>query len=526
MEGDPGITRRWLLTMTCVALLAAACSGDDSDDRSAAGADGDEALVDEPADPLEITTDLGVVRGADSAVDDVRGFLALPYAAPPSGDNRWRLPQPRTEYDGVLEATAPGPSCPQDTGAALAAITPIPEADEDCLTLDVWSPTEAHDLPVLFWIHGGGLSSGSAHQLYYIGDDLASGGVVVVSPNYRLGPFGFLTTDELEAESDDGAYGNYGLADQVAALEWVQRNIAAFGGDPDNVTIVGESAGGFSVCGHLASPASEGLFVRAIIQSGGGCNRLQDGDAAQAEGAALLDAVGCDDIACLRDLPSDDVIVAPFSPSLVADGVRLTDTAQERAARGELADIPVLIGSNDNEEALFTLGTAEPADGELPGLFAEFTDDPDSLLALYPAENYDTNLARYRAMRTDVRFACPTLAFAGSAETGTYVYNYTYVSPDDPFGLGATHGAELVSLFAHPEGIVGLEPGLRGTDASMSADMQAAWVAFASHGDPGENWEPYSEGNRITRLDDPVELVAEIREGRCETVEQLTTLRR
>lgn len=516
------MTRRWLCTLACLGLLAAACSGDDDDGEAASS----EESPAPPADPLEITTDLGMVRGTDSAVEDVRAFLSIPFAAPPNGDNAWRLPQPRAEYDGVLEATEPGPSCPQDTEAALAAITPIPAADEDCLTLNVWSPTEARDLPVLFWIHGGGLSSGSAHQTYYIGDDLAANGVVVVSPNYRLGPFGFLATEELAAESDDGSYGNYGLADQVAALEWVQDNVAAFGGDPDNVTIFGESAGGFSVCGHLASPLSQGLFVRAIVQSGGGCDRLQDGGDAQAQGAALLEAVGCPDIACLRDKSADEVLAAGFDPSLVADSVRLTETAQDLAARGELDDIPVMIGSNDNEEALFTLGQAEPAEAQLPGLFSDFTEDPEALMALYPAEDFDTNLARYRAMRTDVRFACPTLAFAEAAETDTYVYNYTYVSPDDPFGLGATHGAELASLFAHPEGIVGLEPGLQGTDATMSDEMQAAWVAFATDGDPGEAWEPYGEGERITRLDNPIELVDEIRDGRCDSVRELTTLRR
>jgi para-nitrobenzyl esterase len=349
---------------------------------------------------------------------------------------------------------------------------------------------------------------------------------VVVSTNYRLGSFGFLATDELAAESEDGEFGNYGLADQVAALEWVQRNVAAFGGDPDNVTIAGESAGGFSVCGHLASPLSEGLFQRAIVQSGGGCNRLQEAAAAQAAGDELLQAVGCADIACLRETPTAELVAAGFDPSLVVDGVRLSDTALERAADGELDDIPVLIGSNADEETLFTLGMAEPTDAQLPGLFAEFSDDPDALLALYPAGEFDSNLARYRTMRTDVRFACPTLAFAEAADTDTFVYHYTYVSPGDPFGVGAAHGVELVSLFAHPEGIASRQPGLTGADATMSAAMQEAWAAFATDGDPGDSWSPYADGAQVTLLDDRIEQVDEIRGGRCPEVEELTALPR
>ena len=521
------MTRRWLSVVMCAVLVVAACSGDDGDDEAAGNARerGDDRAAEQPADPLEIHTDLGVVEGTDSAVDGVRAFLAMPFAAPPTGDNRWRPPQPRDPYDGVLDATAPGASCPQASGL-LSTITPMPPADEDCLTLNVWAPADARDLPVLFWIHGGGFSSGSAHQVYYIGDDLAAEGAVVVSANYRLGAFGFLAADELAAESDDGSFGNYGVADQVAALEWVQRNIAPFGGDPDNVTIFGESAGGFSVCGHLASAEARRLFVRAIVESGGGCDRLQDKDAAQAAGADLLAAVGCADIACLRGLPTETLVAAQFSPSLVADGVRLTDTAQELAAQGELDDIPVIIGSNADEDALFTLGMAEPTAADLPGLFGQYTDDPDALLALYPAEAYDTNLARYRAMRTDIRFACPSLAFAEAAENDTYVYNYTYVSPSDPFGLGAPHGIELVSVFAHPEGIAGLPSPLEGADATMSDRMQAAWVAFATDGDPGEGWEVYREAQRITQLDDPVELVDEYRGGRCEAVDELTNIRR
>jgi para-nitrobenzyl esterase len=201
---------RLLVPLWCVLLLAAACSGDDDAGEAAdASADASEA----PSDPLQISTELGTVQGADSAVEGVRAFLRIPYAAPPTGADRWRPPQPREPYDGVLDATQAGGSCPQDVGGSTARFTTIPDPEEDCLTLSVWAPTDAEDRPVMFWIHGGGFRAGSAHQPYYAGDNLAARGVVVVNVNYRLGPLGFLATDELAEESEDGSYGNYGIAD-------------------------------------------------------------------------------------------------------------------------------------------------------------------------------------------------------------------------------------------------------------------------------------------------------------------------
>ncbi len=461
-----------------------------------------------------------------SAVDGVRAFLAIPYAEAPVGDNAWRAPQSRTPYDGVLEATEPGGSCPQNPGDSLSALTPIPDAVDDCLTLSVWSPADAEGLPVMFWIHGGGLTSGSAHQPFYIGDDLASEGVVVVNVNYRLGPFGFLALPELADESDDGSVGNYGLLDQVAGLEWVQRNIAAFGGDPDNVTIFGESAGGFSVCGHLASPASAGLFDRAIIQSGRGCGDLADPAEAFADGSEMLASAGCVDVACLREIPTAEVATLGFGAELVADGVTLMDPARAMAARAELDDVPVMIGSNATEMTLFTLSLSEMDDAGLAALFAEETDDPDALLALYPAADYDSNLERYRALLSDISFICPTIEYAEASTGTTYLYHYTFASPNDPFGVGPTHGAELVPLFGHPEGIAGLpanDPANpdQDPDRAVSAAMQEAWVAFATDGVLDESWQPYSTGGRATVIDESLALADEIRDGRCPTVSEL-----
>lgn len=448
MPGRHLVERRRLLIPVCFVLSAVACAGGSDTASSASSAD-TEAGAHAARDPLAITTDLGVVRGRRSDIAGVRAFLAMPYAAPPTGDDRWRPPQPRVPYRGVLDATEPGASCPQDVGSVTAQLTRVPKPDEDCLTLDVWSPADARNLPVMVWIHGGGLIGGSAHQPYYVGDDLASEGVVVVGINYRVGPFGFLATEELAAESDDGSYGNYRLADQAAALEWVQRNVANFGGDVANVTIFGGSSGGSSVCAHVASPASRRLFHRAIVQSGVGCYRWQRGGDAQAAGTALLAAVGCPDIACMRDLPSAAIVAAAFGANFVTDGVRLSDTARARAQTGERDDIEVLIGSNADEALIFTLTTAEPTE------------------------------------------------------------------------------AELLALFAHPEGISGAESGLTGIDAAVSSDMQAAWVAFARTGVPGhdDTWRPYADGGTVTLIDRPFALVEEIRGGRCKAVGELATER-
>lgn len=464
------------------------------------------------ADPLIVETTLGTVRGGPSVVNGVRNFLAIPYAAPPMGGNRWKPPQPHADWQRPFEATKPGAACPQPTEGVVANVTVTPEPDEDCLTLSVWSPDDAADLPVMVWFHGGSLTSGSAHQPLYIGDHLAGNGVVVVGVNYRLGALGFLATDELAAESDDGTYGNYGLADQVAALEWVRDNAASFGGDPGNVTIFGESAGGSSVCAHLASPMSAGLFHRAIIQSGGGCEWVTAGDAARRGGAEYLGEVGCDDIACMRRQPVERLVAAQGSASFTLDGHRLDTSALAQARAGTLADIPVMTGSNADEWTLFSMGAQEPSEDALRDQLGG-----DDVLALYPADQYDTNLKRLQAYMADSAFICPSLTFAAAAPT-VYAYHYTFVSDSALAFLGATHGAELVPLFGHPEGIAALEPKLSPPVQRMSTAIQKAWVSFATTGKPGGRWPAYSEAGQVMVIDTTMQPRDEIRDGRCDAL--------
>lgn len=470
-----------------------------------------------PTDQLTVETSSGAVHGADSAVAGVRQFLAIPYAAPPVGERRWRPPEPAPSWTEPLDATAPGASCPQSSEGVTAAVTVMPAWNEDCLTLSVWTPHDAVDLPVMVWFHGGGLTEGSAHQPLYIGDHLADRGVVVVNVNYRLGALGFLATDGLAAEGG-GAFGNYGLADQVAALHWVADNVQRFGGDADNVTIFGESAGGFSVCAHLASAASAGLFDRAIVQSGGGCDQFQPAAEAVTAGTAFLEANGCADLACLRAAPAEQLLATSFSPALVADGTILTTTALDQATAGTVMP-PVLIGSNADEATLFTIGAPEPTEQDLLDAAAMTGGDPAAVLELYPPEQFPSGLARLQALITDTAFACPTLAFA-AASPASFVYHYTYVSASDPFGLGATHGAELVLLFGHPEGIRGLEGEPDSATVAVSEGIRQAWVAFATTGDPG--WANFGPGGEIRLLDDPLTSTTEIRDGRCAGLAGLT----
>jgi len=505
------------------ALLAAACSSSGDGATTTTTGDGATAAAStattQGPDPLVIETGLGPVQGAASAVGGVRNFLDIPFAQPPVDELAWRPPVPAEPWGEPLDATEAGPSCAQG-GDITGGFVTTPPSDPDCLHLNVWAPDDADGLPVMVWIHGGSLMTGSGASPYYNGDNLAANGVVVVGINYRLGPQGFLVTEDLGAESEDGAAGNYGLLDQREALRWVQANATAFGGDAGNVTIFGESAGGFSVCAHLASAASRELFDKAIVQSGRGCESLQPLDAAERAGARYLEDLGCDDTACLRSRTDAELNGPAFRASLVADGVTLTEPARNQAADGGLDDIPVLIGSNADEATLFTLRTPEPTDAELRTRAATVTDDPDALLALYPAADFATSLDRLRAMFTDATFVCPTLDFA-EADADAFVYHFTYVSDRFLTGRGAADGFELAPLFGHPEGLGVAEPGGDADDLALADDMQSAWTDFAATGDPGQGFAPYGERGQITLLDTPITQTDEIRDGRCPDVTAL-----
>ena len=312
-----------------------------------------------PGSPI-VATDKGPIRGL--AIDGMEVFRGIPYAAPPVGDLRWRPPQDRAPWDGVLNATQFANHCPQNPSPyGIASLT------EDCLYLNVFTPSKTnegrpHLLPVMVWIHGGGLFLGESDG--YDASPLVGEGVVVVTINYRLGTLGVLAHPALSAESSYGGSGNWGLMDQQAALRWVQRNIRAFGGDPENVTIFGESAGGYSVHAQLASPQAAGLFHKAIVESGAYSLTQSSLATAEAQGNAFASTVGCTDAACLRALSVAAILQAGPRSTVFAniDGFVLTQSMLSAMTSGQFNQVPTIVGSNHDEWRLF-IAQAEKATG-------------------------------------------------------------------------------------------------------------------------------------------------------------------
>jgi para-nitrobenzyl esterase len=458
----------------------------------------------------------GLVRGADNG--GVSTFLGLPYAAPPTGNLRWRPPQPAAGWSGVRDATTFGPSCPQ----APSPFAPPGQFSEDCLYLNVYTPAARSSFggrPVLVWIHGGGLEQDGARD--YDGTKLAADGVVVVTINYRLGALGFLAHPALASH---GAAGNYGLMDQQAALRWVQRNIARFGGDPGNVTIAGQSAGGLSVLAQMVSPGARGLFQRAIVQSGTFALNQRPLAVAEAAGETFATAVGCADqsAACLRSAPVSD-LVANFGVEIpgVVDGAVLTQPIGTALARGQFARVPVINGITHDEELLFvdglkltvSQGTNIPLAAPLDG--SETTYEADiaqalgvsparaaAIAAVYPLSANPTRPDEVFGLAvSDASFACPALQVdRQTAARGVPTYAYQFNDDAAPgFGLGqATHGAELPYLFDLPNSPVVLNAGQQALAASMRTD----WASFAGTGNPSSRALPWPSfnGTRVLSL--------------------------
>ncbi|MBV9002249.1 MAG: carboxylesterase family protein [Solirubrobacterales bacterium] len=468
----------------------------------------------------------GAVRGA--AVSGVYEFLGLPYAAPPIGNLRWRPPQPPAGWDGVRDATKFAPSCPQPV---VGNPTPPPAPfSEDCLYLNVYTPSlRRDDRPVLVWIHGGGFTEDGARN--YDGSKLATDGTVVVTINYRLGALGFLAHPAL-ASRPGGPAGNYGLMDQIAALRWVKRNIAQFGGDPHNVTIAGQSAGGVSVLDLLVSHRSHGLFQRAIVQSGAFALTQRPLADVEAAGETFATQAGCPDQSarCLRALPVDALVnnfTAPVIPGYI-DGDILTESIGSALATGRFAHVPILNGVSHIEELIFTAGLGLAVSGgtfvgvpvSRPITPGGYTTDIAAVLDLSPAQtaavvaqyplgSYPSADAAFATLVSDANFACPALQV--DRWTSERVPTFAYQFNDDhaperfaPVPLPATHSSELQYIFDQPNAPF---PGtLDANQQALAASMRAAWASFAANGDPSTSalaWPSFNQGEQVMSLVPP-----------------------
>lgn len=500
-----------------------------------------------------VRTQSGLVEGVASGVDGVTVYRGIPYAAPPVGPLRWRPPQPPVAWEGVRLCDQFGPSCPQPkmTGIYRGADGPT---DEDCLYLNIWTPSTSPDerLPVLVWIHGGGLTIGSGSMRTYHGHNLAAKGALVVTINYRLGPFGFFAHPALSAESEHGVSGNYGLLDQIAALRWVQGNIEAFGGDPRRVAIFGESAGSQSVLCLMATPLSKGLFQRAIAESGtpsDGFKTLRSGadvdgprarESAEQMGVRLAEKLGCtgpDVLVQLRAKTADELLtgidpdVLPggqgdkFNP--VIDGYVLPMHPLGAFEAGEQQDVPLIIGSNGEDGNVFTdrLPIRSLAGYRL-AVRTLFGTSADRVLKFFPADE-----GNFRQMATRLvtvsAFVAPARRFArgmANTEANAYVYHFTRVAPQmAEKGMGAIHGVEIPYVFG-----ADMIRALGQTDRALSDTMSEAWIRFAATGDPsgdGLLWPAYDAGEQYIEFGDEVTVRNGLYSAECDLFDEIRAAR-
>jgi para-nitrobenzyl esterase len=494
-----------------------------------------------------VQLDSGPISGEHAA--DLWVFKGIPYAAPPVGDLRWKPPRPVTPWEDVLECASFGPACPQPASTETAYLT-VGGTSEDCLYLNVWSSAKSPQerLPVMVWIHGGSFETGAGSMAVYDGGVLASRGVVVVTINYRVGPLGFLAHPALSADSTQGISGNYGLLDQIAALKWVQKNISAFGGDPAKVTAFGESAGAISILDLIVSPQADGLFQRAIVQSGILLDRgfgvsttatLEDAEQAGTDYAQRLgvDSAG-DVLSQLRARTPDELLAAAANDASVlaagltwkpvADGYVLPDLPTTLWAEGRRSTVPLLIGSNKDEGNLFlqglTLSTSE-YQVQMQNVFGKYADEA---LSLYPVAKPADIVPAFSRMLTEVgfastaRFAASSMS-AGAQAASVFLYEFTRV----PFKnlLGAFHGVEIPYVFGNTSQFTGLGT-IEQTDLDLSAALGGYWTRFAATGDPNGGgspvWPEYdAASDQHLELGDSIEVGSGLYKTTCDLADKV-----
>ena len=480
-------------------------------------------------DPV-VTVAQGQLRGAEK--DGVVSFKGIPYAAAPFGSHRFAAPAPTPSWEGVRDAIEYGPTSPAPPyPSPIDLLIPEPVIPgEECLNLNVWTPAaDGARRPVLVWIHGGAFVNGSGAVSTYDGTRFARDGVVCVTINYRLGAEGFLLLDDAPA--------NRGLLDQVAALEWVRDNIAAFGGDPDAVTIAGESAGAMSVTTLLSMPAAAGLFRRAIPQSGAGHHVIRATTARKVT-AALAEKLGVEptvegfqsvtpesmiaaqsaltaSIAAMPDPATWEEITSnlmPFEPAI--DGTVVPGRPIDRLADGVAAEVDVLIGSNTDEHALFFVpnGIIDFIDeATLSGALAMVGADPAKVVASYREVRPDAAPGELTvAAMSDWFFKIPALRVAEARlahGADTYVYEFGWRSPQFDGRLGACHALEVGFVFDNVDDPAGAPLAGSAPPQSLADEMHAAWVSFVKSGKPG--WAPYGDQRKVRWISEASETVTD-----------------
>ena len=487
------------------------------------------------AAPDVVSVEGGKISGTSNG--SVRVYKGIPFAAPPVGNLRWKAPQPVVAWSGVKSADTFGPQCmqtpyPSGSPYAMAPAT----TSEDCLYLNVWTAAPAGaKRPVMVWIHGGAWTRGAGSIATYDGTTLARKGVVVVTVNYRLGVFGFLAHAELTAESPHHASGNYAILDHVAALTWVQKNIAAFGGDPSRVTIFGESAGSWSVNVVQATPLAKGLFHRAIGESGGQFARTARLADAEKAGVSLASAMGADSLKSLRALPAEKLnAFQAFRTGVNVDGYVLPEDVRSIFAQRKHGDVPVLVGSNANEWTTLSSPATFPKtlDDYRKRIETQFTGFAKEIDAAYPVKSESDIAEAMLGIGRDTTFTLEMRTWARLVTAGgrnAYLYQFTRVPPSpNAKTWGAYHAAEIPYVFGT---LTNRDWPFTEADFALSSTMSSYWVNFATTGDPnGGNltkWTPYDAASEpYMELGGNVQLKSHLLKAQLDALESVQQQRR
>jgi len=510
-----------------------------------------------PVSADQVRTEAGVVEGFVAPGSSVRVFRGIPYAAPPVGERRWQPPAPAPPWEGVRPAKEFGARCTQ--ARVFGDMVFRDEASEDCLYLNVWTPARSarERLPVMVWIYGGGFQAGSASEPRQDGTRLAQKGVVVVSMNYRLGIFGFFSHPELTKESEHEASGNYGLMDQTAALRWVRDNVASFGGDPNNVTIFGESAGSFSVSAQVASPLARGLVNKAIGESGaffslGIADGRPDTTLAESErnGTGFAASIGKPSLAELRAMDAEELLKAAmdsrrrFWPNV--DGYFLPKPAREIYAAGEQAHVPLLAGWNRDEVRAGVVLAEEPvtAEGFTKQTRERFEEGADQILKVYPASTDVEALESAASLAGDVFIGYSTWKWIEThLETGeSPVYRYSFDrkvpvppgtevrgKPATAEDIGARHAGEIEYVFGALDSLPDVP--WTAADGRLSDQMMSYWSQFARAGNPNgpglPRWPPYDRATeQYLEFGDQIRVGSKLRPESCDLFARIEAERR